>query len=244
MKQSFAVSEAATSPLDFNLEAVLPGVHSRLSSMQAQIGSGFGEMRTWKGEVNDTMSDNAQKLVKIAASLLQGARGGSTAMGTGMGGATTMGTGTSGGATTMGSSPQQQAAATDEDDDNDNFEKAKMHQMAPRYMSLETIYYEWYGLECFKDKPIVGGFERCEQVFKHKWRKDHSWGQKKHFSRLKRIIEGIQKKAAMEGIDIMAAVTTLAPIYQGDCKKSISKMEDWMSERGFIQKGKSRATPT
>jgi hypothetical protein len=106
-------------------------------------------------------------------------------------------------------SPQQQTAATEDDDDN--LEKAKMHQMAPRHMSLETIYYEWYGLESFKDKPIAGGFERCEQ-----------------------------RLSSTEGGDIPAAVATLAPIYQGDCKKSISKMEDWMTERGFIQKGKSR----
>jgi hypothetical protein len=46
--------------------------------MQAQMASGFGEMRKWEGEVNDMMVDNAQKLVNIAASLLLGARGGTT----------------------------------------------------------------------------------------------------------------------------------------------------------------------
>jgi hypothetical protein len=116
--------------------------------------------------------------------------------------------------------------------------------MMPRHLPLETIYYEWYGLESYKDNPIVGGFERCEDLFKFNRQKQHNFGQKKHLSCLTIIIEGLHRKAEIEGSNVMDVVDGLASFYQGDCKKSMSKLEDWMIQEGLIKKGKSWASNT
>jgi hypothetical protein len=123
----------------------------------------------------------------------------------------------------------------------DYFERAKRHHMVPRYLSLATIYYEGYGLESYKDKPIVGGFDSCEYLFKFNWRKKHTFGQKKQFLRMKRIIQGLHRKAEIEGSDVMEVVDGLASFYEVDCKKSMSKLEDWMIQEGLVKKVESKS---
>jgi hypothetical protein len=61
---------------------------------------------------------------------------------------------------------------------------------------------------------------------------------------MKRIIQGLHRKAEIEGSDVMEVVDGLASFYEVDCKKSMSKLEDWMIQEGLVKKGKSRATTT
>jgi hypothetical protein len=233
------------SPLDHSLEAVLPGVHTRLSSLQSEMASGFSQVKQWQQSVDSFIQENtsivrqsqaaAGQLVRIASSML-----GWSSRGVGAGGGAWQGSP----APLLNSQQQAAAAANDNDDDDedDDLRKAKRHQMIKRHQSLYTIYYEWYGLESSKDQPIVGGFEKCEELFKSSWRKPHTDAEKKHFSRLKKIIQGLKEKAAREELDMEEVVEILESTFAKDCKKALSKMVDWMMTQGLIPEGKKRAT--
>jgi hypothetical protein len=123
----------------------------------------------------------------------------------------------------LDSQERQAAADDDNDEDVDDFGKAKSALMQPRCLTLCTICCEWCGLESCKDQPIVGGFDKCEELFKSTWRKHHV-DQDECFSRLKKIIEGLKKKAAVGGYEMDEVVAILEEIFQKDCKKSVSKM--------------------
>jgi hypothetical protein len=62
--------------------------------------------------------------------------------------------------TTDSSQEEQEAASMPSEDDL--FNKAKRFQLALRHLSLESLHFEWSGIECFEDKPIVGGL--CHAV--------------------------------------------------------------------------------
>jgi hypothetical protein len=138
------------------------------------------------------------------------------------------------------SSQEQEAAAMPSEDDL--FNKAKRFQMAPQHLSLESLCFEWLGIECFEDKPIVGGLQKCEELSKSKWRKGRSHWEKKHFSRMKRTMEGIATKATTDGIDLDEVVRSMSEIYDKECEKLIALMEVCMVQEGMIPKGKTRAT--
>jgi hypothetical protein len=235
-----------TSPLDHNLEAVLPGLHTRLSSMQREMALGFSEVKTWQLGIDAYMQHTTLMVQQSQAAAAQLVQIASTMIG--WGGGTGGGAGQASPAPLVNSQRQsQRQGADDENDDNDdnddnNFGKAKRHQMIKRHQSLFTIYYEWYGLDSSKDQPIVGGFAKCEEIFKSSWRKNHTDAEKKHFSRLRKIIQGLQKKAVTEGSDMAEVVDILDPIFQKDCKKAMSKMVDWMLQQALIPQGKRRAT--
>jgi hypothetical protein len=237
-----------TSPLDYNMEAVLPGVHDRMSAMHSDISLVRLDVKNLSLEVKDyslevkkvvrQSEDGASQMVKLityASQLMQ--------LNGGAGG----GAGQASPAPPLNSQRQAAAAAAhddddDDDEDDDNFGKAKRHTMKGRYQSLHLIYYEWYGLDISKDQPIVGGFKKCEELFKSSWRKHHTNAEKKHFSRLKMIIQGLQKKAVDEGSPMEEVVDILEETYQKSCNKTISKMADWMMQQGLIPQGKKRAT--
>jgi hypothetical protein len=243
MRRSIATLEA-TSPLDHNIESVLPGVHTKLSSMQAEMADGFRTsrefMERWEAdhaEREGKMSQMTEQNTSVAAQLIRIAATLTGSLGRGAEVAAD-GVENSNANANTNSQPQATAAASEDD----LFQQATRFLMAPRHMSLQTIYFEWHGLETSKDKPIVGGFQRCEDLFKSKWRKRLNFGENKQFSRLKRIMGGIQDKATTDGIDLETVVDNLAPIYEKECKKSIAKMETWMVTNGMIPKGKSRET--
>jgi hypothetical protein len=238
----------ATSPLDHNVEAVLPGVHTRLGAMETVMTEGFrvSEARfdNWEEKyaardlVVNTMIRNsnsvAAQLVGIAANITGNLGGGG-------GGLSVFENSNS----HFNSNSQQQAATAGASSMSEDalFEQAKRFLMAPRHLSLETMYFEWYGLEDSKDKPIVGGFERCEELFKASYRKGLNHGDSKRLSRIKRIMGAIKKKATTDGVDVVKVVDELAPIYDKTCGQSPARMDEWMLSNGMIEKGKSRVMP-
>jgi hypothetical protein len=216
MRQSLTRLEA-TSPLDHNIEAVLPGVHTRLATMETVMTEGFrvSEARfdNWEDkcvareEVVKTMMSNsnsvAAKLVSLAASMTGNVGGGD---------GLSVFENYNNSHSSNSNSRQQAAAAGASMSEDGLFEKAKRFVMAPRHLSLETMYFEWHGLEDSKDKPIVGGFERCEELFKASYRKGLNHGDSKRLSRIKRIMGAIKKKATTDGVDVEKVVDELAPI--------------------------------
>ena len=244
MRTSLETLEATT-PLDHNLEAVLPGLHSRMSVLQTEMAEGLRAVSTWqeqattdhvsetKGWLKQSQSVAAQ-LCSIAATIAGwGNRGDG---------------GDDSQALLLNSQQQvlnniqQQAAAADDDDDD--LGKARRHQLKKRHQSLYTIYHEWYGLEASEDQPIVGGYEKCDQLFKSSWRKKHTAAEKKHCSRMKMIILGLQTKAAMQGSEMEEVVGILDATCSKECEKSLAKMVAWMLSQKLIPERKKRATST
>jgi hypothetical protein len=210
--------------------------------MQREMALGFSEVKTWQLGIDAYMQQTTLMVQQSQAAAAQLVQIASTMIG--WGGGTGGGAGQASPAPLVNSQRQsQRQGAGDENDDNDdnNFGKAKRHQMIKRHQSLFTIYYEWYGLDSSKDQPIVGDFGKCEEIFKSSWRKNHTDAEKKHFSRLRKNIQGLQKKAVTEGSDMAEVVDILDPIFQKDCKKAMSKMVDWMMQQALIP-GKRRQT--
>jgi hypothetical protein len=85
---------------------------------------------------------------------------------------------------------------------------------------------------------------RTEELFKSNWRKHHMDVVKKHFSRLEKAIQGLQKKAADEGIPMEEVVDVLELTWQKDWNESMSKMVDWMLHQGLIPQGKKGRPPS
>jgi len=220
--------------------------------MQREMAMGFQQLKIWQATIDTCITQSAGMTRQNQVTAAQLVSIASTMLGWGNRG---MGVGGGAGQASPDSSllnsfqqanSSQQQAANDEDDanENDDFGKAKRHILIKRHQSLYTIYYEWYGLESSKDQPIVGGFEKCEEIFKSSWRKKHSDAEKKHFSRLKSIIKGLKKKAVTEGSDMQEVVGILESSFTQDCKKSISVMVEWMMTKKLIPEGKKRATST
>jgi hypothetical protein len=44
------------------------------------------------------------------------------------------------------------------------------HSLVMRHKSIYTIYYERYGLETYKNRPVEDGIAMLEAKFKMKWR--------------------------------------------------------------------------
>jgi hypothetical protein len=194
MRTSLETLLEAVNPLDCNLEAVLPdGVHTLLSTLQVELSSGFKPVKEWKEDKHDSSREMAVQMVEanrqMAGQMVQMAAQLQRAGGRDVQASQ---------APLLLNSQNSQQPAGDEDDEEESLEKAKRHLMKPSYQSLHVIYYEWYGLESSKDQPIVGGFERCEELYKKTWRKSHNPREKKHYSRLQAIIWSLQKKAASE----------------------------------------------
>jgi hypothetical protein len=58
MRTSLSTLEV-TSPLDHDMEAVLPGVHTRLSSLHNEMVMGFAQLATWQQSVDSSIQQSA-----------------------------------------------------------------------------------------------------------------------------------------------------------------------------------------
>ena len=52
-------------------------------------------------------------------------------------------------------------------------------QLSPHFASLLLMWDEWHG-----DKPLQGGFDQMEKVYKSKWRKHFNAAQTRHYTRI------------------------------------------------------------
>jgi hypothetical protein len=112
----------------------------------------------------------------------------------------------------------------------------------PTYVSIHELFDEFYGLGAFEGKPVAGGFAKLEELFKTKWRRGYSGGQKKEWSRLTQTIVGINAHIEeLEG-DEAKALDNLNLIFQekGGVNLTTSKMVKHMQESGLLVKGAPR----
>jgi hypothetical protein len=201
---ALAIEDNGDSPLDSNLEAVLPGVHHRLVANQREVVSlqnlveeGFSTLGTKVTEAfecqEEAMKERDQKTGKAYLSLAQGL----------------MGEGNSSPARAF--RRHHEEARMEEGQGNSNSTTnsvltTRPHSLVMRHKSIYTIYYEWYGLEAYENIPVEGGIAMLETKYKTKWRAHFSPAEKQYFSRLQKVVKGIDeqsKRKAKEPYEVL-----------------------------------------
>jgi hypothetical protein len=111
------------------------------------------------------------------------------------------------------------------------------YRLQPRFEKLLHILDMWTGENAFEDRPIVDGIEGANNKFGTAWRKSFTQAEKKHYSRVKTIIDGMQEYCRIQ-IDLghhksmEDASDELQAQY--DVKKTVSGMAEWMKEQGLV----------
>ena len=226
----------ADSPLDHNVESVLPGVHIRLSSMQNEIAGVRGDMQSVasnfvgvKSSLDDVKgllvgrdTELAAHLLQLASRLCPNCPARSPQMLTIMPPAAAL--------------PEQVTDATG----SAGMVMPRGHHLRAKHTTIYTLYHEWFGLEDFGGIPVSGGIDFCEQQWKSKWRPHFNAAEKQHFSRFKAIIVGIQTKQERKSVELDVAPNEFDSIFRGaEVKKSTANMAKWLKqENGYIAKKK------
>jgi hypothetical protein len=121
-----------------------------------------------------------------------------------------------------------------------NSAPGRQHSLVMKHKSLYTIYYEWYGLESYKDTPVVGGISFLEKTYKTKWRAHFSPAEKQYFSRLRKVIRGIEEQGKRESKAADRILEEWEGLYQKDAKSSVTKMSQIIQEMGLVTTRKAR----
>jgi hypothetical protein len=239
---SLAIADTGESPLDAKLEAVLPGVHQRLVANQREVVSLRTFVTTEFSNLGSQISEafanqelaiqeRDQQTGEAYLSLAQRLLG-------------------------EGRSPNRPSPnrprptslgveATNSDDDGDNNSTtntvmARPHSLVMKHKSLFTIYYEWYGLEHYVNTPVEGGIASLEARFKTKWRAHFSPAEKTYFSRLQKVIKGIQEQGRREAKEPDKILEEWDTLYQGEAKSSVTKMAMLVQSMGLVITRKAR----
>lgn len=114
-------------------------------------------------------------------------------------------------------------------------------RLSPQFSSLSMLWNEWYGIggEETNDKPIPGGFAELERTQKSKWRKHFDASQGRSFTRIRLIVDGIEKMKETLEITTEAALYQLEPEWTR-LKKSPDAMVRYLQEMGYTKKAKPR----
>ena len=110
----------------------------------------------------------------------------------------------------------------------------KAHHLEFKHKTLLSSFNKWYGLEEYHGVPIPGGIEVLEEDYKNKWRKHFSASEKKAFSRLKRVIKGINAEIERTGKLTMDVLDEWQERFEKEDRCSVSKFEEWLCRQGLI----------
>ena len=233
--------------LDYKVESVLPGVHTRLNTISADIsrvGDNLsGQIMNLATNVEQQLADTNRLdnlvegwLTEISRRLVQ--QGGQTV--------SPRFSETRHQVETLGAFPSP-------DDENNMHsrvraegaeegsttpaipESCKQYALQLRHQNLASMWDEWHGLRAFLNKPIVGGIAKAEELWKAKWRRHFKPREKKHFTRLRGVVAALMK------VDDWDELET---IFAGPCKASLSLMDDYLKANGMLTKRKPRGKNT
>jgi hypothetical protein len=250
---------ADTSILDHSVESVLPGVHEYLSSLHTEVRATRTEV---SGLTASCSQASVQKAVKEAvqqclgpallpyASLANSLNLMAASLRSGLQVPIAASVEDPSPPNPSPPNPNQPSPPMDVDDDDEaapspspiRLHNVIGHHPKPTYLSMNELFNEYYGLGRFEGKPVCGGFDKLEKVFKTKWRQGFSRGQKKEWSRLTMTIRGINQHIEELGGDSSRALDNLDLVFQekGGVNHTTSKMVAYMQEQGLLVKGRAR----
>lgn len=90
-----------------------------------------------------------------------------------------------------------------------------------------------------KFEDAYGGIQGRNKLYGKKWRRHFK--DKQLYSRTSRVIQAIETLAAREGLPIPGAVAQLENVFS-KCNRSVANMVKWLQNNGLLATGKSRGT--
>jgi hypothetical protein len=135
----------------------------------------------------------------------------------------------------------QLTMATTDNDDGVDWAQATVHTMGMRDLeSVQDIYSEFKGLGVFKDMPIAGGLEECNQRWKTRWRRHFNATDQKRFSWMSMLTKAADQQVALEGRELDDVLSSF-DAYFLQKKQSFCGLIALLQAEGLLQK---KAPPT
>ena len=234
--------ENAKSPLDANLEAVIPGLHQWQSVNHKELGSVKSAVESLSQRVAEGFRDSTQAsadsrvasdqklasaFINIAHQLLRGEKRAGETIEFEFDGDE--------GEETMQAIkvPPRKKQRTGET----FFEEESLcttFRMVPRHTSLQDLWDEWFGLS--KHHDPLGGINGRNEKFGSKWRKHLNVQQ---YSRTVRVVAAVEQYAVDNSVPWGNALDDLEDSFE-ECKYSVSKMVLACQAKGLLSKKTSR----
>lgn len=206
-----AALASAQSPMDYNLQAALPGVHGRLASNEnatRQLIEEVGRLPT----ITIMEASFRQLLMSVASSVALSV---ASALGA------TQPSQPSILPTNTTNAPQamnQNASAID-------------HVLTSRHDNVRGIYDEWFGQGEYDGVPIPGGIQACETKFGTKWRGKNTANR---ISRQNRVCKALQEEIG-KGKTLGDVCRVWDAIYIDRCQRNLAKFVKELQGGGDIR---------
>ena len=241
-------SAEGDNPLDHNVEAVLPGVHSRMSATHGEVAAlreTVNLLQNQMQDLKDSQEEARQENANGFSSLLER----DSAMASSLMSLGHFMQPSARTPTNFASQNTEQEEKEEQDEDQEEGGESSSipihHNMVVAHETLRGLIDEWYGLGDFKGVPIVGGIQRMEDEYKNKWRKHFENGRSRYFCRVKSIVQAIkvlQERVPDTSIDDV--LIEMGPIYKDKCRSSVYNMVEWLKDQGILQRGQRRPRST
>jgi len=214
-------------PLDYNMQAIVPGIQARLLSNEQAIHQVGEETRLIREQTRRNGQEIRQLpnaieglLVRACKSIINGfQRPGH------------------GGAASVAAVHGVVANTADSAADSAANCSIMNYHMDMNHSCVRGFYDEWFGLGKFVGKAIEGGIAECEKRFKKELRNKNSANR---ISRQARLCKAIDEKKHKEGTTLEDCCRELDEIYINLCRKSLTKFVIALQERDIIPKQKNR----
>ena len=197
--------ESTEDPLDVKLEAAIPGLHTRLTALSQQLANLDANDKKLAKAIEDLKGQDPGEpfRLQMANSIERALEG--------------FKNGLLDGPSLSQVAPQVEVEQIVGQTANTLPASAfKTVDLSSRFKSLYDLWYEWFGLEHWQGKPIVGGFARMEENFpRGAWRKHFSSAKSRQFTRVKAIAQGLHNKFREENVeDEDKALETLNTVFK------------------------------
>lgn len=213
---------SAEHPIDYNLQAVLPGVHARMTSQEEAIRQVVQRVSVLPELVQQISAlPSLQSTEGLLRQVLTGAL---SSLGNPL---------PPGNPWLLGNSQPSFLPTTT----NNNQDESQIdHRLRSTHDNIRSIYNEWFGLGDFEGVPISGGIAECEKKFGRKWRNKNSANR---ISRQSRVCSALQKEVD-GGKSLDDVCREWDKVYINDCRKNLLKFVSWLQVNNFLSKSANR----